>query len=67
MKVRDAIKLLKAKGCIEVSTRGSHQKWRLPNGCTVPIVVNHKNDDVSPAVLMTLRKEFREAGLSFDR
>ena len=67
MKVRDALKLMRAKGCIEMSTRGSHQKWWLPGGHTIPVVVNHKNDDVSPAVLMTLRQAFQEAGLTFDR
>lgn len=67
MKVRDALKLMAEKGCIAVSVRGSHQKWQLPDGNTVPLVVNHKNDDVSPAVMMTLRKVFRKAGLQFDR
>jgi predicted RNA binding protein YcfA (HicA-like mRNA interferase family) len=67
MKVRDALRLMHERGCIAVSTRGSHQKWKLPTGHTIPLVVNHKNDDVTPAVLMTLRQVFRSAGLTFDR
>lgn len=67
MKVRDAIKRLRAVGAVPDRVRGSHGVWTLPNGAHVVLVVNKLNADVTEAQLRTIRQTFRAAGLEFDR
>lgn len=55
-KVRDVLSQLRAAGWEPVRCRGSHQIWRGPEGQSMPVVVNHENDEVSPRVLATFRK-----------
>ena len=63
-KVRELVEFLKEKGCTyEQVDSTSHQKWRTPGGTMFPIVVNHKNAEVSPNVLATVRRHLRAEGV----
>jgi predicted RNA binding protein YcfA (HicA-like mRNA interferase family) len=63
MKVRDLIRHMKDHGCVALRQSGSHEMYRLPNGQTFPIVVNHKNDEVSLVVMSSARRAFKAAGI----
>jgi predicted RNA binding protein YcfA (HicA-like mRNA interferase family) len=63
MKVRNLIQLLTQVGCNPTRIEGSHQVWRTPKNQSVPIVVNHKNDEVSRLVLTTVRRVLRSEGI----
>jgi predicted RNA binding protein YcfA (HicA-like mRNA interferase family) len=63
IKYRDVLRILKDVGGKEVSTRGSHQKWRLPNGQTVVLKVTHLNDDAGPHMLRCMKM----AGINLPR
>ncbi len=63
MKVRDLIRHLKDHNCVALRQTGSHEMYQLPNGISFPVVVNHKNDEVSPNVLAAARRTFKAAGI----
>lgn len=50
MLVREALQKLRALGAVPLRQKGSHQVWRLPNGRTVVLVVNHVSDPISRIV-----------------
>ena len=55
-KVRDVLAELRAAGWWPVRCRGSHQLWRAADGRSIPVVVNHANDDASAAVVLCVRR-----------
>jgi predicted RNA binding protein YcfA (HicA-like mRNA interferase family) len=59
---REVIRVLRKHGFTPVSQKGSHQKWRHPNGRQV-IVAVHGN---KPIPIGTLRSITEGAGLSAD-
>ena len=63
LKARDVIAILTALGFREVRQRGSHKRFRHPDGrrATVPV---HGARDLSPTVL---RHIARQAGLSVEQ
>ncbi len=63
MKVRELVQEIRRAGCVPVSKRGSHQKWRTPQGQMVILKVNHLDDDVSHVVLNNTRKTLKKEGL----
>lgn len=56
LKVRELVDLLKSEGAVAVRIRGSHQVWRLPDGRSTTIVVNHMNADATRRVLASVRR-----------
>jgi predicted RNA binding protein YcfA (HicA-like mRNA interferase family) len=66
MKVRSLLGLLRRLGCRIERTRGSHQIWKTPKGTPLTVVVNHANDEVTPAVLGSVRRALRRDGLLVD-
>ncbi len=60
-KVRDILAELRAAGWVPVRCRGSHQQWHSPQGRTITVVVNHKNDDATPAVIASLKRMIKSA------
>jgi len=57
MKVRDAVRLLKSDGWLEVRTRGSHRQFKhqWKRGCvTVP---GKPNDDLAPGTFNSILKQ----------
>lgn len=63
MKVRDLVRYLSDHGCQPVRQNGSHQIWLLPNGKTIPVVINHLNAEASRNVMGSIRRELRAAGI----
>jgi len=59
---KEVIRVLRKHGFTQVSQRGSHQKWRHPNGRQV-IVAVHGN---KPIPIGTLRSIIEGASLSAD-
>ncbi len=55
-KVRELLAILRGAGCQPVRCRGSHETWRAPDGRVATVVVNHLNDDASPAVIASVRR-----------
>jgi predicted RNA binding protein YcfA (HicA-like mRNA interferase family) len=65
MKNRDLVKRLYEMGAKPLWTTGSHQMWELPNdGGRIPVVVDHRNSDVTRNVMASLKRKLRTAGLS---
>lgn len=64
MKVRDLLRRMAELGATAHRISGSHQTWILPSGSHVIVVVNHKNDDVTPLVYSKAKRAFRDAGFS---
>jgi len=56
IKVRDLVEILKSAGAVAVRVRGSHQVWKMPNGRSTTIVVNHMNADATRRVLASVRR-----------
>ncbi|MEX2381584.1 MAG: type II toxin-antitoxin system HicA family toxin [Opitutales bacterium] len=59
---REAVRVLRKNGFAMVSQKGSHQKWRHPNGRQV-IVVIHGN---KPIPIGTLKSIIEGSGLKTD-
>ena len=59
---KDVIRVLRKQGFSQVSQKGSHQKWRHPNGRQV-IVAMHGN---KPIPIGTLKSIIEGSGLSAD-
>jgi len=55
-KVRELLAELRDAGWRPVRCRGSHQIWRAPDGRTMPLVINHMNDDTTPSVVASFRR-----------
>ncbi len=63
MKVRDLQQELRALGCRPERITGSHERWQTPCRAHVTIVVNHRNADVTQAVLTDVRRVLRAEGI----
>lgn len=60
--VRELVAQIRDAGGQEVHVRGSHQKWRLPNGRHITVVVNHMNDRASRGVWHNVLAALSAAG-----
>lgn len=59
---RDVVRVLRRRGFVLVSRKGSHQKWRHPSGRQV-IVAMHGN---KPVPVDTLKSIIEGSGLTVD-
>lgn len=64
MKVRNLVQMLRSVGCTPDRIKGSHQVWITPRRQSVPIVINHPNDEVSRCVLTTVRRVLLAEGIN---
>lgn len=56
-KVRDLLRVLRAKGCMPTRQGAtSHEIWLTPGGRTFSINTKHQNDEVTIAVLKVVRR-----------
>jgi predicted RNA binding protein YcfA (HicA-like mRNA interferase family) len=51
----DVIRVLRRNGFVKVDQKGSHQKWRHPDGRQV-IVANHRNKPIPVGTLKSIIK-----------
>ena len=57
MKVKDAIKRIKADGWYPVSTRGSHHKFKHPDKAGHIIIAGKLSDDLKPGTWNNILKQ----------
>lgn len=68
MKIRDLRSALRHAGASPVRIRGSHEIWSIVGAdvartrVSVPIPVNHLNDEASGNVIATVRQALRRCG-----
>lgn len=54
LRAREVIRILQQHGCIQVSQRGSHQKWRHPDTGRQVIVPYHKGKQLPLGTLKSI-------------
>jgi len=57
MKVRDAIKMIKADGWYLVATKGSHRQYKHPIKPGRVTIAGHPNHDLAPGTLNSILKQ----------
>jgi len=57
MKVRDAIRMIKAEGWYLVRTKGSHRQFKHPNKSGLVTVPGHLSDDLAAGTLNSILKQ----------
>ncbi len=57
MKVRQVYAALLVAGWVKVGQRGSHEKWRSPDGRLSVIVFGKASDTMTPGTLASIRRQ----------
>jgi len=57
MKVREAIKMIKADGWYLVATKGSHQQYKHPTKLGRVTIAGHPSHDLAPGTLNSILKQ----------
>jgi predicted RNA binding protein YcfA (HicA-like mRNA interferase family) len=57
MKVRDAIKLVKAEGWELVRTHGSHRHYHHPSKLGIVTIAGHPSEDLDPKTQASILKQ----------